>query len=232
MIPIRTAPDPTGRVVIGRYKEQLVREVAFPVPEAPEGGHWQVVLQRPHDDTPYPVACRMDGDALVWLVQLADTSDPGEGLAEIRWDGPGGETWKSTRYSVRICAGLSDPTEAPEAWTGFMQQVSRDAGRAEAAAEKAEGLREDFEFARDTAVSSANAAREAREAAAKSAGEAKAEARRAETAADRAEQGLTEKGWMFVEGESDGHLYLYTNNLEDTTLEDDNGRLIAVYGSD
>jgi hypothetical protein len=133
----RVVPDKSGAVTIGRYKEQLVREVAFPLPELGEGGHYQAKLQRPHDKDPYPVASRVEGQELIWLVSLADTSDPGEGLVEIRWDGPNGETWKSPQYAVRIAKGLADPKEAPEAWAGFMQQVSRDAGRAESAADNA-----------------------------------------------------------------------------------------------
>lgn len=133
----RVTPDKSGAVTIGRYKEQLVREVAFPLPELGEGGHYLAKLQRPHDETPYPLASRVEGRELIWLVSLEDTSDPGEGLVEIRWDGPNGETWKSPRYAVRIAKGLADPKEAPEAWAGFLQQVNRDAGRAESAADNA-----------------------------------------------------------------------------------------------
>lgn len=133
----RVTPDKSGAVTIGRYKEQLVREVAFPLPELGEGGHYLAKLQRPHDEAPYPLASRVEGRTLIWLVSLADTSDPGEGLVEIRWDGPNGETWKSPQYAVRIAKGLADPKEAPEAWAGFMQQVSQDAGRAESAADNA-----------------------------------------------------------------------------------------------
>lgn len=133
----RVVPDKSGAVTIGRYKEQLVREVAFPLPELGEGGHYLAKLQRPHDEDPYPLASRVEGRTLIWLVSLEDTSDPGEGLVEIRWDGPNGETWKSPQYAVRIAKGLADPKEAPEAWAGFLQQVNRDAGRAESAADNA-----------------------------------------------------------------------------------------------
>ena len=133
----RVTPDKSGAVTIGRYKEQLVREVAFPLPELGEGGHYLAKLQRPHDEAPYPLASRVEGRTLIWLVGLEDTSDPGEGLVEIRWDGPNGETWKSPQYAVRIAKGLADPKEAPEAWAGFLQQVNRDAGRAESAADNA-----------------------------------------------------------------------------------------------
>ena len=133
----RVTPDKSGAVTIGRYKEQLVREVAFPLPELGEGGHYLAKLQRPHDEAPYPLASRVEGQELIWLVGLEDTSDPGEGLVEIRWDGPNGETWKSPQYAVRIAKGLADPKEAPKAWAGFLQQVNRDAGRAESAADNA-----------------------------------------------------------------------------------------------
>lgn len=228
----RVTPDKSGAVTIGRYKEQLVREVAFPLPPLGEGGHYQAKLQRPHDESPYPLASRVEGQTLIWLVSLADTSDPGEGLVEIRWDGPNGETWKSPQYAVRIAKGLADPKEAPEAWAGFLQQVNRDAGRAESAADRAEALEEGYTEALEKARAAAEDAWHGKVSAETSAKEAKADAQRAETAADRAEQGLENKGWMFVEGEADGHLYLYTNNLESTTLEDDNGRLILVYGDD
>lgn len=228
----RVTPDKSGAVTIGRYKEQLVREVAFPLPPLGEGGHYQAKLQRPHDETPYPLASRVEGQELIWLVSLADTSDPGEGLVEIRWDGPNGETWKSPQYAVRIAKGLADPKEAPEAWAGFLQQVNRDAGRAESAAGRAEALAEGYTEALEKARAAAEDAWHGKVSAETSAKEAKADAQRAETAADRAEQGLENKGWMFVEGEADGHLYLYTSNLDSTTLEDDNGRLILVYGDD
>lgn len=228
----RVTPDKSGAVTIGRYKEQLVREVAFPLPPLGDGGRYQAKLQRPHDETPYPLASRVEGQTLIWLVRLADTSDPGEGLVEIRWDGPNGEVWKSPQYAVRIAKGLADPKEAPEAWAGFLQQVNRDAGRAESAAGRAEALESGYTEALEKARAAAEDAWHGKVSAEASAKEAKADAQRAETAADRAEQGLENKGWMFVEGEADGHLYLYTNNLESTTLEDDNGRLILVYGDD
>ena len=136
-LPFRVSPDKNGTIAIGIYKENIVREVAFPLPPLGEGGHYQAKLQRPHDEAPYPLASRVEGQELIWLVSLADTSDPGEGLVEIRWDGPNGETWKSPQYAVRIAKGLADPKEAPEAWAGFLQQVNRDAGRAESAADNA-----------------------------------------------------------------------------------------------
>lgn len=200
----RVVPDKSGAVTIGRYKEQLVREVAFPLPPLGEGGHYLAKLQRPHDEAPYPLASRVEGQELIWLVGLEDTSDPGEGLVEIRWDGPNGETWKSPQYAVRIAKGLADPKEAPEAWAGFLQQVNRDAGRAESAADRAEALEagytealekaraaaEDAWQGKVSAEKSAEAAQEAATsagAAATSAAESKGQAETARTGAEAAQ---------------------------------------------
>lgn len=187
----RVTPDKSGAVTIGRYKEQLVREVAFPLPELGEGGHYQAKLQRPHDETPYPLASRVEGRELIWLVRLADTSDPGEGLVEIRWDGPNGETWKSPQYAVRIAKGLADPKEAPEAWTGFLQQVNRDAGRAESAADRAEALEAGYTEALEKARAAAEDAWQGKVSAEKSA-EAAQEA--ASTATQAAQTAHTAQG--------------------------------------
>lgn len=188
----RVVPDKSGAVTIGRYKEQLVREVAFPLPPLGEGGHYQAKLQRPHDEAPYPLASRVEGQTLIWLVSLADTSDPGEGLVEIRWDGPNGETWKSPQYAVRIAKGLADPKEAPEAWAGFLQQVSQDAGRAESAADRAEALEAGYTEALEKARAAAEDAWQGKVSAETSAKEAGVYAQRAETAASTATQAAQE----------------------------------------
>lgn len=182
----RVTPDKSGAVTIGRYKEQLVREVAFPLPPLGEGGHYQAKLQRPHDEAPYPLASRVEGQELIWLVSLADTSDPGEGLVEIRWDGPNGETWKSPQYAVRIAKGLADPKEAPEAWAGFLQQVNRDAGRAESAADRAEALEKGYTEALEKAQKAAKDALGSQQEAERQATAAQEAATSSVAAADRA----------------------------------------------
>lgn len=132
----RVVPDRQGVINIGKLKENLVTEVALPAPGF-AGGSYAVLLRRPKEEQPYPVSVRHEGNSLVWTVQTADTAIAGMGKLECRWYGDNGEVAKSQTYTVRITDGLPDPTEAPEAWTGFMQQVSRDAGRAESAADNA-----------------------------------------------------------------------------------------------
>lgn len=101
------------------------------------GGSYAVLLRRPKEEQPYPVAARHEGGSLVWTVQTADTAIAGTGKLECRWYGDNGEVAKSQTYMVRITDGLPDPTEAPEAWEGFMGQVARDAQAAQTAAGEA-----------------------------------------------------------------------------------------------
>lgn len=132
----RVVPDRYCVINIGKLKENLVTEVNLPAPGF-AGGSYAVLLRRPKEEQPYPVSARHDGSNLVWTVQTADTAIAGMGKLECRWYGDNGEVAKSQIYTVRITDGLPDPTEAPEAWAGFMQQVSQDAGRAESAADNA-----------------------------------------------------------------------------------------------
>lgn len=132
----RVVPDRYGVINIGKLKENLVTEVVLPAPGF-AGGSYAVLLRRPKEEQPYPVTVRHEGNSLVWTVQTADTAIAGMGKLECRWYGDNGEVAKSQTYAVRITDGLPDPTEAPEAWAGFMQQVSQDAGRAESAADNA-----------------------------------------------------------------------------------------------
>lgn len=132
----RVVPDRQGIIQIGKIKENLVTEVELPAPGF-GGGSYAVLLRRPKEEQPYPVAARHEGGSLVWTVQTADTAIAGTGKLECRWYGDNGEVAKSQTYMVRITDGLPDPTEAPEAWEGFMGQVARDAQAAQTAAGEA-----------------------------------------------------------------------------------------------
>lgn len=134
----KVVPDRQGVINIGKIKENLVTEVELPAPGF-GGGSYAVLLRRPKEDTAYPVSSRHEGNALIWTVQTADTAIPGTGKLECRWYGDKGEVAKSQTYMVRITDGLPDPTEAPEAWEGFIGQVARNAQRAETAADSAAG---------------------------------------------------------------------------------------------
>lgn len=132
----RVVPDRQGVINIGKLKENLVTEVELPAPGF-AGGSYAVLLRRPKEEQPYPVSARHEGSSLVWTVQTADTAIAGTGKLECRWYGDNGEVAKSQTYMVRITDGLPDPTEAPEAWEGFMGQVARNAQAAQTAAGEA-----------------------------------------------------------------------------------------------
>lgn len=132
----KVVPDRQGIIQIGKIKENLVTEVELPAPGF-GGGSYAVLLRRPKEEQPYPVAARHDGGSLIWTVQTADTAIAGTGKLECRWYGDNGEVAKSQTYMVRITDGLPDPTEAPEVWEGFMGQVARNAQAAQTAAGEA-----------------------------------------------------------------------------------------------
>lgn len=180
----RVVPDRQGVVNIGKIKENLVTEVELPAPGF-GGGSYAVLLRRPKEEQPYPVSARHEGSILVWTVQTSDTAIAGTGKLECRWYGDNGEVAKSQTYMVRITDGLPDPTEAPEAWEGFMGQVARDAQAAQTAAGEAKANA-------DGAAASAGIAQEAAAEAgklARAAGEAANAAAAAASAASSAQAG-------------------------------------------
>ena len=180
----KVVPDRQGVINIGKIKENLVTEVELPAPGF-GGGSYAVLLRRPKEEQPYPVTARHEGSTLVWTVQTADTAMPGTGKLECRWYGDNGEVAKSQTYMVRITDGLPDPTEAPEAWEGFMGQVARDAQAAQTAAGEAKANA-------DGAAASAGIAQGAVTEAgklARAAGEAANAAAAAEAAASSAQAG-------------------------------------------
>lgn len=227
----QVSPDKRGVVSIGRYKENLVTEVLFLADDLGDGtGVYTILFQRPGESTPYPVECRNEWPNLVWIVHASDTALSGTGKAECRWDGYDGEVGKSQIYTVRISKSLQDTIDPPDEWTGYIRQVAgyadsakSSAAEAVAAAETVASTMRDVSSARDSAVEAKNKAEAAQE-------KANSSADSAAKSANLAQQAAANKGFMYVSGEEDGHLYLYTSdNVEEPTLKNENGRLIAVY---
>lgn len=79
----RVVPDRQGVINIGKIKENLVTEVELPAPGF-GGGSYAVLLRRPKEEQPYPVAARHEGGSLVWTVQTADTAIAGTGKLECQ----------------------------------------------------------------------------------------------------------------------------------------------------
>lgn len=227
----QVSPDKRGVVSIGRYKENLVTEVLFLADDLGDGtGAYTILFQRPGESTPYPVECRNEWPNLVWIVHASDTALSGTGKAECRWDGYDGKVGKSQIYTVRISKSLQDTVEPPDEWTGYIRQVAgyadsakNSAAEAVEAAEAVASTMRDISYARDSAVDAKNKAEKAQE-------KANSSADSAAQSANLAQQAAASKGFMYVSGEGDGHLYLYTSdNVEEPALKNENGRLIAVY---
>ena len=185
----KVVPDRQGIIQIGKIKENLVTEVELPAPGF-GGGSYAVLLRRPKEEQPYPVTARHDGNALIWTVQTADTAIPGTGKLECRWYGDKGEVAKSQTYMVRITDGLPDPTEAPEAWEGFIGQVARNAQAAQTAAGEAKANADGAAASSGIAQSAADEAGKL----ARAAGEAANAAAAAASAASSAQTGAETAG--------------------------------------
>lgn len=82
-----------------------------------------------------------------------------------------------------------------------------------------------------SADAAADRARNSAADAADSADEASGHADRAKRFADLAMQDIEDKGWMYLEGRADGHLYMVTSDAQTDIAIKDNGegRLIVVY---
>lgn len=219
-----------GVIDLGKQVEGQVTRVVLPNIRRGEGTV-QLVHQRSVDQEPYLVPIIEDGESVYWLASRTDTAFPGRGQAELQWLGENGAVAKSVTYQTNTIRSMAEPGPEPdEPLKPYTQAVAKDAQAAKDAAASATEAARSAEANATQAAMAAEAARKSQEVAGKSAQEAEADAQRAETAADRAEQEMEKRGWMFVQGEADGHLYLYKNNQADITMEDNNGRLIIVYG--
>lgn len=105
------------RIVIGRYYENEVTRVLFPIEH--KNMNVSMIYQREGDTAPYPVELTLEGDYAVWLVRDVDTAIAGEGKAEI-WFSKDGKRGKSKIYSIIVSQTLTDPIEGtPNPYTDW-----------------------------------------------------------------------------------------------------------------
>lgn len=104
-------------------------------------GTAQVLIQRPQDDAPYPVATDSGEDAVTWTVSNTDTDFTAPGYGRMQVIYTAGETIAKSRvYFLRLERSLGSPGETPPPGAGWVEQTLEAAARAEAAADKAEQL--------------------------------------------------------------------------------------------
>ena len=93
---------------------------------------------RPGESTAYPVTCEWDGHILRWVVSLADTEIPGQGIVEIIGLADGKRKLSGKTHTKIAETSVLAPGEAPEPIRPFVDQVLDAAARAEQAAKDAE----------------------------------------------------------------------------------------------
>lgn len=134
----RTASKNTPMIFLGRQGENLAREIVFEEPAAWAAeygqGETRLVVQRPEESVPYPVALALENGAVVWRVTGADTALAGRGRCELRY--MAGETVvKSNTWLTTVLPSISqEPGEPPQPQKDWVDQVLEAANRAEAAA--------------------------------------------------------------------------------------------------
>lgn len=160
------------RVPLGREGTRGVRRVIFDstrwVREYGEGVV-QLIVQRPGESQPYPIALIYEDDTAIWEVNSADTAIPGEGKCEWQYY-VGDKLEKSEIYTTVIVDSLADPTdEAPDRYDIWMEALLEVASEAEKHKRGAETARQGAETAAAAAAGSRDGAAAQAAAASKSA---------------------------------------------------------------
>ena len=109
-------------IKIGHQGENKAVQVAFdltPFQSSFPGGHPQLVVRRPGDQSGYPVALIVDGSQAIWIVSASDTEKSGRGQCELQWF-VGDTLAKSDKYNVLIYSSIPGdavpPDEPSKAW--------------------------------------------------------------------------------------------------------------------
>lgn len=122
---------------LGREGENLARRLIYDFSRWRDtfgDGIVQLIVQRPGEDTPYPVALKIEGETAVWEVTNADTAIPGSGKAEFQYF-VGDALEKSETFATNILDALGAAgAEAPEPAQDWVNKVLSAANRVESAA--------------------------------------------------------------------------------------------------
>lgn len=122
---------------LGREGENLARRLIYDFSRWRDtfgDGIVQLIVQRPGEDTPYPVALKIEGETAVWEVTNADTAIPGSGKAEFQYF-VGDTLEKSETFATNILDALGAAgAEAPEPAQDWVNKVLSAANRVESAA--------------------------------------------------------------------------------------------------
>lgn len=176
---------------IGRQGENLAAVVMFDLSEFVStygAGTPQLLVLRPGDRYPYPVALTVEGNTASWAVTNTDTMIAGTGNAELRWYVDNNTLAKSVLYSTQISKALVDPVAPPPPppADNWLEQVLEAGSAAQAAQAEAAQAASDAQAAQTGAETAQTAA----EAAQSGAQAAQTGAETAATAAQAAQQAI------------------------------------------
>lgn len=174
---------------IGRQGENLATVVAFDLSDFVStygAGTPQLLVLRPGDRYPYPVALTVEGTNANWTITNTDTMIAGTGNAELRWYVDENTLAKSVLYSTQISKALVDPIAPPPPppADNWLEQVLEAGSAAQAAQAEATQAASDAQ----TAQTGAETAQAAAETAQSNAETAQTGAETAATAAQKAQQ--------------------------------------------
>lgn len=129
--------DAKNPIELGRIGENEARIVRFNLSEfsAYPNARFVLVNMRTMDKAAYPVsAIQHEGNYLYWTVKSSDLTHAGWGKCEIiAYEGD--VIIKSVIYETLVLKALDGSETPPEPWESWVEKVSGDADRAEAAAE-------------------------------------------------------------------------------------------------
>lgn len=136
--PVNHLPDV---IILGRQTEYGVNEIRIDC--APWLAVWpgmqiSVWVTPPNGDGAYPASIRVEGDLVVWEIGAADTNTAGSGYVEIMGLAEGKKKLSATAATKVLGTTTGTTTEPPEAHRAWVEEVARNAMRAENAAKKAE----------------------------------------------------------------------------------------------
>ena len=135
---------PETIIFLGHQGENLARCAVFDLGvfrSVYGDGSAQLLVIRPGDEEPYPVALEVNGDEAKWNITNADTAIAGNyGKAEMRWY-VDDTLAKSTIWKTTVQAALGEPRDTPPApyenWMEEMLGVAADAELSEMEAKNA-----------------------------------------------------------------------------------------------
>lgn len=140
---VYSVPNGNTTLNLGMAGENLAQKIVFDISSwigLFGDGNVSLLVRRPQDKEPYPVALTVNGTSAEWVVSDLDTAQPGCGRAELLYL-VGDAVVKSRVWQTYVSQSLApsdpvDPTVDP--WAQYVSQVTQAAADAQLAAQKAQ----------------------------------------------------------------------------------------------